>query len=184
MQLDADKSTHPYSKSLKKHSMHLKLSITSANHKEDTFRAYDTDLDDVRSILIDACRLLEDHTVFLVSGFGQDKWPVDTGTDLPVFLEQLPGVLKALKNMKETEIDFYEQGIERTIRLTPSDTEGNYSAHCTSRLDWTPDPDCEPMDRDTLLEMLSAILNDFILSITQLSPSIIGHPWIKSWKET
>lgn len=78
--------------------MHLKLSRLNHSIKATHFRAYDTELDDIRSILMDACRLLEHHVIFVVSGFGQDRWPVDTGTDLPVFLEQLPHVLKAVKD--------------------------------------------------------------------------------------
>lgn len=163
--------------------MHLKLSRLNHSIKATHFRAYDTELDDIRSILMDACRLLENHVIFLVSGFGQDRWPVDTGTDLPVFLEQLPHVLKAVKNSEAIDIDFYEQGVERLIRLTPCDTGDRYFLHCTGRLDWVPNPSCSSMDRDRLLEMLCALSDDFMVLITALSPCVAAHPWVVRWKE-
>jgi len=42
------------------------------------------------------------------------------GTDLAIFLEQLPNVLRAVNAGAATEIDFYEQGIERKIEFSPA----------------------------------------------------------------
>ncbi|MEZ6121735.1 MAG: hypothetical protein R3C49_01010 [Planctomycetaceae bacterium] len=54
--------------------------------------------EDVRTVFSDACEQIDGtgQGVFRVSGFGDDLWPVDLATDLPVFPEQLPGAIRAL----------------------------------------------------------------------------------------
>lgn len=74
-------------------------------------RAYDPELDDVRSILADVCELASDAGRFIVAGFGQDRWAVDVSTDLLVLMEQLPEAFIAMESGAPFAIDFYEQGI-------------------------------------------------------------------------
>lgn len=81
---------------------------------------YDESLDDIRSILSDLCRALEQEGELSVSGFGQDRWPVDVGTDLLILLEQLPALLRCLSCGKPAALEFYEQGIERNLLFTPA----------------------------------------------------------------
>jgi len=141
--------------------------------------AYDSDEDDIRSILVDACRVIGEHSDFLVSGFGQDRWPVDVATDLPVFLEQLPKALRAVSSGAAFEFDFYEQGIERTIAFSP--TAGHYAAVCRSRTSWQPDPAIEEVDRGDLEEMLLNLREEFMRAFAQIGPSLIHHEWVRHW---
>ncbi|WP_431103521.1 hypothetical protein [Roseateles noduli] len=62
-----------------------------------TVRNYRAEEDDVRSILMDICRALDTRSEFRVSGFGQQRWPVDESCDLGIFLEQLPDALRRLQ---------------------------------------------------------------------------------------
>ena len=90
--------------------------------------AYDEELDDVRSLLHDLCAALADvGRIRFVVQFAGEHWPVDVSAD------QLPGV----KGLAEPfEIDFYEQGLERTLHFAPRG--GEIDVHCTSRhATWT-----------------------------------------------
>ena len=139
---------------------------------------YDPNLDDVRSIIAHLCDAVSDKGVFIVSGFGQERWPVDS-LDLADFLEQLPEALLAIASGREAIIDFYEQGIERTITFS---SEGEvYLLSCVSGTCWQPNPPAETMDRRALEEMLSAAKSNFIQFIEKAAPELIDHPWVVSW---
>lgn len=142
-------------------------------------RAYDPDEDDVRSILMDVCRAIGKQSQFVVSGFGQERWPVDVETDLAVFLEQLPDVLRAVHEGRTTSIDFYEQGVERCIALDPSNRE--YLAVCTSWTLWKPDPATEKLPREELEKMLLTAREAFMRTLGDMAPELSRHPWILQW---
>jgi hypothetical protein len=143
-------------------------------------RTYDPDLDDVRSILMDVCDALESGSEFALSGFGQDVWPVDVRTDLAVFLEQMPNALCAIKERKPAEIDFYEQGVERSIAFEPDGTK--YLATCkTWSTTWQPHPSIEEISADSLEQMLLAARDEFMRALTMMAPSLANHSWIREW---
>lgn len=143
-------------------------------------RQYDPELEDVRSLLVDVCRSVEHSSGrFVVSGFGQENWPVDIGTDLSVFLEQIPDALGAIESGVETEIDFYEQGIERVITFTPC--ENTYHASCASRTNWQPDPEVEKIESAHLKQMLIDVRNEFLRMVRMVAPELCEHEWIKEW---
>lgn len=159
--------------------MRIELRVQESSGSRFPARAYDPDEDDVRSILIDVCRAIGRRGEFLVSGFGQEKWPLDVQTDLAVFLEQLPEVLRAVHEGRDTSIDFYEQGIERSIDLSLSD--GQYVAKCTSRTGWQPNPTVQRIEREDLEAMLLAVREMFMRAFAEVAPSLAGHPWVRSW---
>jgi hypothetical protein len=144
-------------------------------------RAYDAEVDDVRSILIDVCKLASQDGCFVVSGFGQDRWPVDVRTDLVVLLEQLPEALIAIESGAPFAIDFYEQGVRRRISFSPADD--GYVAECLSFGKWQPSPAVELIDRPALLRILTAVLDEFMRFMKGRLPDLIRHPWVQSWLE-
>jgi hypothetical protein len=146
-------------------------------------RDYDESLDDIRSILSDVCRALEDDGAgkLIVSGFGQQQWPVDVGTDLAVLLEQLPDLIRSLGAGIPAVLDFYEQGIERALVFTPA--EDCYEVLCEGRRDWQPSPSMERIERTDLLAMLSAVRDSFMTLVPNSSPELAEHPWVVSWLE-
>lgn len=142
-------------------------------------RPYDMDLDNITSILFDVCEFLEDFGKFKVSGFGQKSWPVTIGTDFAVFLEQLPELIQAVSSGMPAEIDFYEQGIERVLTLSPK--LETYIISCSSRTSWQPDPQNEHVDQASLILMLSKVQDEFIGFLSAAAPDLIEHPWVKIW---
>src|SRR5438270_139453 len=120
--------------------MTFSLTVSRVQHLPGVDRKYDEELDDVRSILTNIGRALADSGAadFTVSGFGQTRWPLDLGTDLPVFLEQLPAAISAVGAGTAFSLDFYEQGVERVIHFSP--WRDLYSAKCESYAQWVPDP--------------------------------------------
>jgi len=162
--------------------MKIKISIKSLNFENFTLRSYNPEEEDVRSILMDICQFIDNQVDFKISGFGQDNWPVDSGIDLAVFLEQLPDAIKAVKQRKNLAIDFYEQGIERHLKFSAPDINGMHQIACTSYTSWKPDPEVEKIHNSELLEMLYTAKITFIKILTELSPNIINHPWIVEWK--
>lgn len=144
-------------------------------------RSFDPALEDVRAILVDACRAPGLRMRFEVSGFGQDRWPVDAH-DLAILLEQLPSALRAVEARLPTDLDFYEQGLQRFIALAPVG-EDRYSATCTSWTDWRPDPAVEEISRARLLGMLRATLDEFVLALRVMAPALAMHPWTRGWLE-
>jgi hypothetical protein len=142
-------------------------------------RTYNSDEDDVRSILIDVCRAMESQSEFVLSGFGQQRWPVDVGTDLSVFLEQLPSALRAVNENMPAAIDFYEQGVERSIVLEP--LGHRYIATCASQTDWQPNPTTEDIPGEELADMLLAAREAFMSVLVETAPDLAKHPWIRNW---
>jgi hypothetical protein len=161
--------------------MRIELRINELPVKKPWTRFYDPREDDVRSILMDVCRKIGRGGEFVVSGFGQDPWPADVQTDLPVFLEQLPEILRAVHEMTVVEIDFYEQGLQRSIALSPD--SDSYVAVCTSGMTWQPNPPIERIDREDLEEMLTAAKEVFLRAFREMAPGLAGHPWVRRWLE-
>lgn len=75
---------------------------------------YDGELDCIVSILSDLCSLVERSpgAAFVVSGFGQERWPANAERELCLLLEQLPQIAGALQANAETfEIFFLRAGV-------------------------------------------------------------------------
>ena len=102
------------------------------------------------------CRWLARYELvrFEVSGFGQEKWPVDVSVDLAVVAEQIPGVLQGLLEQREVELDFYEQGIQRLLTFERA-TDDEVTVSCRSGVTgWEPVPQEYVVGRRDVIEML------------------------------
>lgn len=159
--------------------MQIALHIRTALAPSSFTKTYQSDDDDIRSILTDVCDALDRQAEFVVTGFGQDRWPVDVRTDLCVFLEQLPFAIHAVSESEAVDIDFYEQGIGRTIAFTLQ--KNGYFATCTSRTRWQPDPKVEEIDCKTLEEMLKSVRDTFMQALGIMAPELVGHTWVRQW---
>ena len=68
-----------------------------------------------------ACHVLsETDASFRIGGFGSDGWGFDIRYDMSAFVEELPCLIDALRSGRETEIDLYPQGVERTLTFSPA----------------------------------------------------------------
>ena len=161
--------------------MRIELRLGESPEPELATRTYDPDEDDVRSILMDVCRAIERRGELVVSDFGRDRWPVDVGTDFPVLLEQLPDALRAVDVGTAAALDFYEQGVERSITFSP--TGGRYIAMCASGTTWQPNPVIEHIDREDLEGMLLAVREEFMRAFAEVAPALVTHPWVRHWLE-
>lgn len=158
----------------------FKLEDFSAAGARLTPRIYDPELDDVRSMLSELCEAINGRVGFCVSGFGQDIWPVDVETDLPVFLESLPGAIKAIKIRDDFVVDFYEQGLQRLLNFEFRD--GVYIASCSASDGWECALDQEEVMPHPLDDMLEKFMNEFVEIVRKFAPSVSEHPWFLEWQ--
>lgn len=142
---------------------------------------YDHGLDDIRSIIKDFCFFISDKSRFIVSGFGQERWPVSVDTDLPIFLEQLPDLLKSIESRKNFRLDFYEQGVERYLSFILLDDE--YSISCISFTEWQPLPFSERINIDELEEMLLSVKLSFKDALELCASWLLKDKWVLDWLE-
>lgn len=161
--------------------MDFKIDLSQVQAFPELLLNYDDELDDVRSILMNICDILEDTSAakFVVSGFGQASWPVDVRTDLAVLLEQIPNAISSIDLGAPLTLDFYEQGLERKIHFTPQGE--TYSARCESWTAWRPDPAIETIGTSHLREMLSNIREGLMNFLSIKAPRVAAHPWIRAW---
>ncbi|MFY2562005.1 hypothetical protein ACN469_30705 [Corallococcus terminator] len=161
--------------------MRFALNVDRVHALPELAPRYDEELDDVRSILADVCTALaETGTVdFVVSGFGQEHWPVDVQTDLVVFLEQLSEALTSIDAEAPFILDFYEQGLERSLHFEFQ--SHHYLARCESHTEWRPAPMVESIGKDSLQEMLGGIRRSFVRMLERLAPHVASHPWMRAW---
>jgi len=147
----------------------------------DPHEEYDEGLHDVNAIIMDLCIALgETHAFeFRVSGFGDDRWPVDVATDLATVLRQLPGALAACAKGDPFELDLFEQGIERRLEFVPQ--RGSYEVRCSSRTDWNPEPEVEQIKAESVLAMLHALKSMFCQVCEKLLPETSAHPWFQQY---
>jgi hypothetical protein len=141
---------------------------------------YDEVLDDIRSILQDICAALaSDERVKFVVEFAGERWPTDVKTDLASVLEQLPDALE--NTSKAFEIDFYEQGLERTLYFEP-DGGGYYQVRCESRhLTWLAPNTGVRMPREVVRQMLERMVDRVVELASAARPNFVRHPWFASW---
>ncbi|WP_440107636.1 hypothetical protein [Streptosporangium sp. H16] len=136
--------------------------------------------EEFEALVLLGCNLVaETGCHFWVGGFGQDEWPVSLPYDLAVVLEQLPELLLNIRKRKETELDFYSQGLQRVLDFSPSD-EG-WKIRCRSGTNWVPDPEIETITSSHLESSLVKLAEDFVSILRQLAPRIAEAPPFSAW---
>jgi hypothetical protein len=135
---------------------------------------------DYESLVMEACSLLsETDCRFIMGGFGDESWRLDVAYDLSVVIEQLPSLLTGLRGGVEVEMDFYSQGIERTLRFVPSRRQ--VSIRCLSRTSWTPSPDVEITSIDELELEFVRLAQDFAASLEAINSEIASVAPFSAW---
>ncbi len=144
--------------------------------------AFDTELDDVRSVLGALCEVLAsvDGISFVAQGFDDAPWRATVGTDLAVALEQLPRTIQSLRARQVTELEFYEQTLERAVDFS---CKGDW-VHLSCRSwasGWTPRRATEEIPHAQALGMLEDLRDSFIRLSRRACPELAAHPWIVEW---
>ncbi|HMA91705.1 MAG TPA: hypothetical protein VKP30_03420, partial [Polyangiaceae bacterium] len=125
-------------------------------------RRYSDDNDDVRTMLADVCAALEETVSvrFIVRAFDEMEWPVSLSTDLCVLLEQLPQVAHATENKQAFDLDFFEQGLERTLHFQPDGLD--FIVSCTSyHSRWVPAMEAERISMAEIRGVLGRLIHEF-----------------------
>jgi hypothetical protein len=103
--------------------------------------------------------LAEVGYTFRIGGFGQDDWGFDVPYDLSTLVEQLPELLGGLATHGLGELDFYSQGVERSVTFERSAEA--YVLRCRSRTSFTPSPDVEHVGVARLGELFTRLTTEF-----------------------
>ncbi|KYN78017.1 hypothetical protein A0J52_01665 [Clostridium sporogenes] len=145
-------------------------------------KSYDSELDDETSVIFDICDIFEQtkQIKFLVSGFGQDEWPVNCRFDLPGIIEELPEIINKISQEEYNfKLNFYEQGVERELIFQESGQ--NISLTCLSRTNWIPTPNMIEMNKEKVKRIFNDLYENFIFYSTELCPSLIKNPLLFNW---
>jgi hypothetical protein len=149
---------------------------------------FDSNLHDPLALLMYVGEYLDnaEECAFEVSGFGDEKWPVDLETDFSVFFSQLPCALLSVKEQCPFTIDFYEQGVERTLEF---ENNGDFwLVRCCCQTEWIPTPDEIQLDSIYLEEMFQKLLENLLvcmvpLRTTESSWRQVIDDWVEGrWK--
>lgn len=123
------------------------------------------------SLAIEGSQLLQDAGYqFVVSGFGDDRWPTDVAYDLALLIEALPEIISALAVGRPATVEFAGQGIERVVDITPEGSE--VSARCRSGTSWSPKPDTERLPLTELVGNLRRLALDYVAAIELVAPAL------------
>ncbi|CAM3583785.1 MULTISPECIES: hypothetical protein [Saccharibacillus] len=156
---------------------------TAGNKIDESLLNPDLELDNDTAVFIRICEIFEisARVSFFVSGFGQKRWPVDCKTDLATVIEEVPYILEKVNNGDFFfELDFYEQGIERTLIFEEEDSKVKIT--CSSRTDWIPDPSIIRMNKSEVLRMFENFYNSFWECSYVLCSDLAEHPLLKNLK--
>ncbi|MYS24969.1 hypothetical protein GA0115240_172027 [Streptomyces sp. DvalAA-14] len=89
---------------------------------------------------------------------------------MSAFVEELPGLIEALRSGREIELDLYPQGVERTLTFRPEGDQARIS--CVSHTSWVPRPDVELIAADELLAMCVRLAQGFAEALSAVAPAI------------
>lgn len=145
---------------------------------------YDNQYDNVVSAIMDLCDILEETGIFQfqVSGFGQERWPVDIRTDLSTILEQIPETMYSISTGNYPfELDFYEQGIERLLIFTK--TAQLIEVSCYSRTFWSPNPQSIFLKEADILSQLCELKYSFVQAVKIVCPKLASSELFSIWCE-
>ncbi|WP_437710858.1 hypothetical protein WMF45_37975 [Sorangium sp. So ce448] len=144
---------------------------------------YDPELDDLGSVLRDICEALEAAGVgFHVRVCSDEYWPVTVRTDLLVVIEQLGDALGLLAQGQVGKLEFYEQGVERVVLLTPCG--GEFLIQCNDLIvKPTSHTDTVSVSCELVLKELVGLADDFLRVSKICCGQLASHHWFVEWAD-
>ena len=110
---------------------------------------------------------------FVVSGFGQERWPLDVAFDLLHCLWGIEQVVDSIARGEPAVLGFWEQGRARDIAFEPIGDQ--LRVECRSgEDDWAPDPSGGIMDRAAVLAQLRRLVVQFVELVDAPVPELIA----------
>ncbi len=146
---------------------------------------YDSEYDDINTLLADICDALSESEVveFLVSGFGQNNWPVDVATDMLCVVEQLNDILEKISVGRfDFYLDFYEQGMERKLEFRS--LANTVEVKCFSDTTWEPNVANVCLDKAQVRDMFFNLKLTFCSVAKIVCPLFCSHSWFSEWENT
>lgn len=145
-------------------------------------RQYDEELDDISSLISDACRFMSVRGgyEFSLTSHVVRHIALDVGTDLAIVLEQIPQLLTWLR--QETSEQFtlllYEQGVNLRIELTKT---GNAIRLRFSELTSGHELGVDIASAHAIETGARAVSDYFIEFVRSRCNPIFTHPWFQEW---
>jgi len=136
--------------------------------------AVDHDIDlkgDLDEIAIPLCDLLADAgAIFSAGGFGDERWPVDVRYDFAGLVPDLPAIVDGIKHESPVELDFFEQGLQRTVS---AEFEGDRAKlNCRSFGKWVPTQPSDEMPRTAFESMINDLVAGFLQAVAVVVPEL------------
>lgn len=139
------------------------------------------DSDEYECLVMRACGILSEiGCKFHIAGFGSEDWGFDVSYDMSTLMEQVPELLEGLASDGRGEIDFYSQGVERTV--TFERVGEAYALHCHSRTKWKPSPEVEYVDSVRMETMLTELISEFLSGLEAASSEISTLDPFRTWR--
>lgn len=139
------------------------------------------DSDEYEYLVMRACGILSEiGCKFHIAGFGSEDWGFDVPYDMSTLMEQLPELLDGLASDGRGEIDFYSQGVERTV--TFERVGQAYVLRCHSRTNWKPSPGVEYVDSARMEIMLAELISEFLYGLEAASSEIPTLDPFRTWR--
>jgi hypothetical protein len=160
----------------------LSFSLTLPSGPHRVGQSESVEFDDFQSLIVVTCGYLaETDCIFRAAGFGDNDWPVDVSYDLSALMEQLPDALNALRADRACEIDFYGQGIERTLYFA---VDGPWvNVECRSGTTWTPTPAVVRHHKKVLVELLEGMAKGFADAVAIGVPELADVDIFVRWRQ-
>jgi hypothetical protein len=165
--------------------LHVQQDVLAAAQPGEVSDAYE--LNNAEAQLMAACELIADTGVadFRLACCGARLWPVDVRTDLPVFLEQLQGLLQALESRASVfQLQMYEQGIETVLAF--SRREDILHLRCEPLLPGGENrlgEHGEQLSVRALVGSLNEMLAAFLLCCERVCPQLLTHKELHDWRK-
>ncbi|MGW2508443.1 hypothetical protein ACWC0A_03230 [Streptomyces scopuliridis] len=139
------------------------------------------DSDEYEYLVMRACGILSEiGCKFHIAGFGSEDWGFDVSYDMSTLMEQLPDLLLGLASDGCGEIDFYSQGVERTVIFERVGEA--YALRCHSRTPWKPYPEVEYVDFPRMEAMLTELISKFLSGLEAASSEISTMEPFRTWR--
>jgi hypothetical protein len=143
---------------------------------------YDSELDDVRSILRDVCASLAELPGMRFTLAVADPLPVSVRCDLVVVMEQLRDVLAGLREAGTATLDLYEQGVECQLVFTQRGAQTRIEQR---DLLGRPHPPREViLPSKVVVESLRTLARTFVDVARRRSPQRCAQPWFIDWAQS
>lgn len=156
------------------------VELDARARNEDDFPVRFTDEDDFYTIVMKTSTILEAAGAeFVMSGFGNTRWPLDLSYDGSMVIEELPEFMADLVDGAAT-LQLSGQGVETDLVFEKIGEEFRIS--CVSGAEWV---DCDithHVDQVVILAMFDELARRFVHGLEMVDSEVAGRAPFASWR--